>query len=66
MATDSQDRLRYWVRTLGNLLGETIVEQEGEETFALEEELRALAKNWRDADLHLFLYWRTACTVGLS
>src|SRR6187401_388020 len=47
MATDSQDRLRYWVRTLGNLLGETIVEQEGEETFALEEELRALAKNWR-------------------
>ena len=50
MATDSQDRLRYWVRTLGNLLGETIVEQEGEETFALEEELRALAKNWRAGD----------------
>jgi phosphoenolpyruvate carboxylase len=50
MATDVQDRLRYWVRTLGNLLGETIVEQEGEETFALEEELRALAKNWRAGD----------------
>lgn len=47
MATDVQDRLRYWVRTLGNLLGETIVEQEGEGTFALEEELRALAKSWR-------------------
>ena len=44
MATDSQDRLRYWVRTLGNLLGETIVEQEGEEIFAQEEALRALAK----------------------
>ena len=47
MATDVQDRLRYWVRTLGNLLGETIVEQEGEETFLLEEELRSLAKSWR-------------------
>jgi phosphoenolpyruvate carboxylase len=42
--------LRYWVRTLGNLLGETIVEQEGEETFALEEELRALARSWRAGD----------------
>lgn len=54
MATDAQDRLRYWVRTLGNLLGETIVEQEGEATFALEEELRALAKNWRagEEDAH--------------
>lgn len=50
MATDSQDRLRYWVRTLGNLLGETIVEQEGNETFELEEELRALAKSWRAGD----------------
>lgn len=47
MATEGQDRLRYWVRTLGNLLGETIVEQEGNETFELEEELRALAKSWR-------------------
>ena len=50
MATDSQDRLRYWVRTLGNLLGETIVEQEGDATFELEEELRALAKSWRAGD----------------
>src|SRR4029079_2822856 len=47
MATNSQDSIRYWVRTLGNLLGETIVEQEGEETFALEEELRSLARAWR-------------------
>lgn len=47
MATDSQDRLRYWIRTLGNLLGETIIEQEGEEVFQQEEELRALAKAWR-------------------
>jgi phosphoenolpyruvate carboxylase len=50
MATDVQDRLRYWVRTLGNLLGETIVEQEGKETFELEEELRGLAKSWRAGD----------------
>ena len=47
MATDSQDRLRYWIRTLGNLLGETIIEQKGEEFFLLEEEIRALAKAWR-------------------
>jgi phosphoenolpyruvate carboxylase len=52
MATDLQDRLRYWVRTLGNLLGETIVEQEGEETFELEEELRSLAKSWRAGEEH--------------
>ena len=50
MATDSQDRLRYWVRTLGNLLGETIVEQEGEAIFEQEEELRNLAKSWRAGD----------------
>jgi phosphoenolpyruvate carboxylase len=47
MSTDPQDRLRYWIRTLGNLLGETIIEQEGQEIFDLEEEIRALAKAWR-------------------
>lgn len=50
MATDSQDRLRYWIRTLGNLLGETIIEQEGKAIFDLEEEIRALAKSWRSGD----------------
>ncbi|MCC6454595.1 MAG: phosphoenolpyruvate carboxylase [Caldilineaceae bacterium] len=50
MATDSQDRLRYWIRTLGNLLGETIIEQEGEEIFEQEEEIRNLAKSWRAGD----------------
>ncbi len=50
MATDSQERLRYWIRTLGNLLGETIIEQEGQEIFDLEEEIRALAKAWRGGD----------------
>ncbi|MEX1020277.1 MAG: phosphoenolpyruvate carboxylase [Litorilinea sp.] len=47
---DSQDRLRHWVRTLGNLLGETIIEQEGQAIFDLEEKIRALAKNWRAGD----------------
>jgi phosphoenolpyruvate carboxylase len=47
---DTQDRLRYWIRTLGNLLGETIIEQEGQELFDLEEEIRALAKAWRAGD----------------
>ncbi len=50
MATDPQDRLRYWIRTLGNLLGETIVEQEGQEILDLEEEIRGLAKAWRAGD----------------
>ncbi len=50
MSTDPQDRLRYWIRTLGNLLGETIIEQEGQEIFALEEEIRAQAKAWRAGD----------------
>lgn len=50
METDSQERLRYWIRTLGNLLGETIIEQEGQEVFDLEEEFRTLAKAWRSGD----------------
>ena len=50
MTADPQERLRYWIRTLGNLLGETIIEQEGQEVFALEEEIRALSKAWRAGD----------------
>ena len=49
---DSQERLRYWVRTLGNLLGETIIEQEGQAVFDLEEEIRALAKSWRSGETY--------------
>jgi phosphoenolpyruvate carboxylase len=45
-----QDQLRATIRYLGNLLGETIIEQEGQEIFALEEEFRALAKAWRAGD----------------
>ncbi len=46
----SQARLRQKIRLLGNLLGETIVEQEGAELFALEEEIRQLAKARRAGD----------------
>ena len=38
------------IRMLGDLLGETIVYQEGEAAFELEEEIRALAKQWRSGD----------------
>ena len=49
-ATDSQELLRATIRFLGNLLGETIIEQEGQSIFDLEEQIRALAKNWRAGD----------------
>ncbi len=45
-----QEQLRATIRFLGNLLGETIIEQEGQEIFALEEEFRSLAKAWRAGD----------------
>ncbi len=44
-------RLRSQIRLLGNLLGETIVEQEGWELFALEEEIRRLTKAHRAGDM---------------
>ncbi len=46
----SDTRLRQQVRLLGNLLGEILVEQEGWELFALEEEIRRLAKAHRAGD----------------
>lgn len=47
MIIDPQDRHRSTIRFLGNLLGETIIEQEGQAIFDLEEEIRNLAKKWR-------------------
>ena len=38
------------IRMLGDLLGETIVYQEGEAAFELEEDIRSLAKQWRNGD----------------
>ena len=48
--TDADRRLRWTVRQLGNLLGETIVEQEGQAIFDLVEELRALTRAQRQGD----------------
>ena len=45
-----QQRLSANIHLLGDLLGETIVEQEGRAIFALEEEVRSLAKAWRGGD----------------
>lgn len=50
MIIDPQDRLRSTIRFLGNLLGETIIEQEGQAIFDLEEEIRDLAKRWRGGE----------------
>jgi phosphoenolpyruvate carboxylase len=44
---DPSDALRKDVNALGHILGDTLVEQEGEELFALEETIRALAKERR-------------------
>jgi phosphoenolpyruvate carboxylase len=49
-AEDNQERLRQTIRMLGNLLGETIIEQEGQAIFDLEEEIRALSKAQRGGD----------------
>ncbi|MCY3900287.1 MAG: phosphoenolpyruvate carboxylase [Caldilineaceae bacterium] len=48
--TDTSRRLRWTVRQLGNLLGETIVEQEGQPIFDLVEDLRALTRAQRQGD----------------
>ncbi len=38
------------IRLLGDLLGQIIVQQAGENVFELEETIRALSKGWRDGD----------------
>lgn len=48
-ASDPAAPLRRDVRTLGHLLGEMLVEQEGRGFFDLEEHIRALAKKGRNA-----------------
>ena len=48
--TDRDRQLRWTVRQLGNVLGETIVEQEGQAIFDLVEELRALTRAQRQGD----------------
>ena len=41
------------IRLLGDLLGHTIIEQEGQELFDLEEEIRALSKARRNGDVKI-------------
>ena len=48
--SDADRQLRRTVRQLGNVLGETIVEQEGQAIFDLVEELRALTRAQRQGD----------------
>jgi phosphoenolpyruvate carboxylase len=48
--TLDRDRLSEQIHLLGDLLGQTIVEQEGEALFDLVEEVRALAKSHRAGD----------------
>ena len=45
-----QQQLSANIHLLGDLLGETIIEQEGRDIFELEEEIRSLAKAWRGGD----------------
>ncbi len=47
---DRQDALSDRIHLLGDLLGQTLVEQEGRAVFDLEEEIRALAKAHRAGD----------------
>jgi len=46
----TRDTLKESINLLGDLLGETIIEQEGQEVFELEEEIRSLAKAFRSGD----------------
>ncbi len=48
--TDMKNEISSNIRLLGDLLGETITYQEGQEAFDLVEEIRALAKAWRAGD----------------
>lgn len=45
-----QERLSATIHLLGDLLGETIIEQEGQAVFELEEEIRGLTKALRAGD----------------
>lgn len=45
-----QQKLSANIHLLGDLLGDTIIEQEGRDLFELEEQVRGLAKAWRGGD----------------
>ncbi len=50
MNEEQKQRLSNTIRMLGNLLGETIIEQEGQAVFEIEEEIRQAAKGRRAGD----------------
>ena len=47
---EERSELSATIRMLGDLLGHTIIEQEGQDLFDLEEEIRALSKARRSGD----------------
>ena len=44
------DQLKTSIRLLGDLLGQTIIDQEGDDVFRQEEQIRSLFKAWRQGD----------------
>jgi phosphoenolpyruvate carboxylase len=50
MNPEQQQRLSANIHLLGDLLGQTIIEQEGQEIFELEEQVRTMSKTWRSGD----------------
>ncbi|MBK8046165.1 MAG: phosphoenolpyruvate carboxylase [Anaerolineales bacterium] len=50
MNIEQQQRLSANIHLLGDLLGDTIVEQEGRAIYELEEAIRSLSKAWRGGD----------------
>jgi phosphoenolpyruvate carboxylase len=50
LPSKSRDRLSEQIHRLGDLLGETVIEQEGRSLFDLVEEIRGLAKAHRSGD----------------
>lgn len=50
MNPEQQQQLSANIHLLGDLLGQTIIEQEGREIFELEEQVRTMSKTWRSGD----------------
>lgn len=46
----TKNELSKAIRLLGGMLGETIIDQEGNCVFEMEEEIRGLAKSWRSGE----------------
>jgi len=62
----TQNPLSRDIHLLGDLLGETLREQEGQHAFNLEERIRALAKEWRATGAHSTFETLAELCEGLS